>query len=145
MDDTKAQLDNEAKKEYLRSYQRALRREKYIEEEIQQLRMDKMFPSLVSDGMPKGSSQSDLSDYVVLLDEQIEELKKERLKRARIRGQIEKRIQAMKDEDEMHVLRLRYIKGLKWEKVAEEMGYSWRKVHNVHGSALKNFMFEKRA
>lgn len=41
-----------------------------------------MFPSVVNDGMPKGSSQSDLSDYIAILDEQIELLKKERIKKS---------------------------------------------------------------
>lgn len=133
------QYDNEMKKEYLRSYQKALRREQDILEEIQQLRMDKMFPSLANDGMPHGSSQSDLSDYAALLDEQIEELKKERLERVRLRSQIEKSIRKMNDEDEQRVLRLRYIKGLKWEEIAIDMGYTWQHVHKKHAKALTNF------
>ena len=145
MDELQTQYDNEAKKEYLRSYQKALRREQDILEEIQQLRMDKMFPSLVSDGMPRGSSQSDLSDYAVRWDEMMERLKEERAEKMKLMDEIDKRIRAMKDEDEQRVLRLRYIKGLKWEEVADEMGYSWRKVHNVHGDALKNFQLLKRA
>lgn len=133
--------ENEKKKEFLNSYQRALRREQEILDEIQQLRADKMFPSVVSDGMPKGSAQSDLSDYIVLLDEQIELLKEERLEHAKIRSDIEKSIRAMKDDEEQRVLRLRYIKGLKWEEVGREIGCSYRKTHYIHSSALKNFRF----
>ncbi len=79
--DRRLQEENEKKKEYLKSYQRAVKRERDILEEIKRLRADKMFPSVVNDGMPKGSSQSDLSDYIAILDEQIELLKKERLKK----------------------------------------------------------------
>ena len=75
--DRRLQEENEKKKEYLKSYQRAVKRERDILEEIKRLRADKMFPSVVNDGMPKGSSQSDLSDYIAILDEQIEILKKE--------------------------------------------------------------------
>ena len=62
--ETEIQKENEEKKEYLRSYRRAVKREKDILDEIQRLRTDKMFPSVVNDGMPRGSSQSDLSDYM---------------------------------------------------------------------------------
>ena len=47
--------ENETKKEYLQSYRYAVIAETQIKEEIDQLRMDKMFPGLVQDGMPHGS------------------------------------------------------------------------------------------
>ena len=134
--------ENEEKKEYLKSYQRSVKREQDILDEIQRLRMDKMFPSVINDGMPHGSRQRDLSDYIVTIDEMIEDLKKERLKRAKRQQEIERRIKQMEDEDEQRVLRLRYIKGLKWEEIAVEMNYKWTQMHRIHGRALKNFKME---
>lgn len=131
--------ENEEKKEYLKSYQRSVKREQDILDEIQRLRLDKMFPSVINDGMPHGSSQRDLSDYIVTIDEMIEDLKQERLKKVKRQKEIEHRIRQIKDEDEQRVLRLRYIKGMKWEKVAVEMGYSWKQVHRIHSEALRNF------
>lgn len=93
--DRRLQEENEKKKEYLKSYQRAVKRERDILEEIKRLRADKMFPSVVNDGMPKGSSQSDLSDYIAILDEQIELLKKERLKKVQQYRKIENQIRKM--------------------------------------------------
>lgn len=133
------QEENEQKKEYLKSYRRAIKREQDILDEIQRLRLDKMFPSMIDDGMPHGSSHSDLSDYVAILDEQIELLKKERLEKVRCYQKIERQIRQMENEDEQEVLRLRYIKGLKWEEVALKMNYSWKQVHRIHSSALKSF------
>lgn len=133
------QEENEQKKEYLCSYRKALRREEGILDEIQELRMNKMFPSVANDGMPRGSEQSDLSDYIVALDEMIEELKNERLERVKLRQRIERDIRALDNEDEQEVLRLRYIKGLKWEEVAVEMGYSRRRITQIHEEALLNF------
>ena len=52
------QEENEQKKYFLRSYRRAIKKEQRILEKIQKLRMDKMFPSVANDGMPRGSSQS---------------------------------------------------------------------------------------
>lgn len=137
--ETEIQKENEEKKEYLKSYRRAVKREKDILDEIQRLRADKMFHSVANDGMPKGSNQSDLSDYIAILDEQIELLKVERLEKARCYQKIEKQIRQMGNEDEQEVLRLRYITGLKWEEVAARMSYSWKHIHRIHSSALCNF------
>lgn len=137
--ETEIQKENEEKKEYLKSYRRAVKREKDILDEIQRLRADKMFPSVANDGMPKGSNQSDLSDYIAILDEQIELLKAERLEKARCYQKIERQIKQMENDDEQEVLRLRYITGLKWEEVAVRMSYSWKHIHRIHSSALCNF------
>lgn len=51
------QEENEQKKEYLKSYRRAIKREQDILDEIQRLRLDKMFPSVLNDGMPHGSNE----------------------------------------------------------------------------------------
>lgn len=133
------QEENEQKKEYLKSYRRAIKREQDILDEIQRLRLDKMFPSVVNDGMPHGSSHSDLSDYVAILDEQIELLKVERLEKAKCYQKIERQIQQMQNEDEQEVLRLRYILGMKWEEVAVKMNYSYRRTLDIHGKALLSF------
>ena len=139
METTAIQEENEKKKEYLKSYRRAIKREQDILDEIQRLRLDKMFPSVVNDGMPHGSSHSDLSDYAAILDEQIELLKEERLERVRCYQKIERQIRQMQNEDEQEVLGLRYILGMKWEEVAVKMNYSWKWVHKIHGRALLNF------
>ena len=131
--------ENEKKKEFLRKYWRAVRREQEILDEIQRLRADKMFPSVCNDGMPRGSSQTDLSDYMAEIDAAIEGLKEERLEKIKIYREIEMRIRCMKDEDEQEVLRLKYIKGMNLETVAEKMDYSYRTILDIHGKALKNF------
>ena len=131
--------ENEKKKEYLRSYQAAKRREKYILGEIQRLRADKMFPSLVMDGMPHGSGGGDLARYMELVEEQIEKLGKECLEMAKAYTGIERQIRQMENETEKEVLRLRYIRGMKWEEIAAEMGYGLQGVYKVHGRALAHF------
>ena len=131
--------ENEKKKMYLKSYRESVKREQEILEEIQRLRMDKMFPSVANDGMPKGGGHSDLSDYMVILDRQIQALKEERLERAKIQEGIDRRIRQMSDADEQRVLRLRYIKGMTFEQVAVDMGYAYRHATRLHGRALVNF------
>lgn len=131
--------ENEQKKEYLKSYQDAVRREKHILQEIQLLRMDKMLPSVINDDMPHGSGCRDLSDYMVLLDEQIGELKRERLEKIKLYRDIERRIRRMDNDNEREVLRLKYLRGMTWEEVAVEMGYSWQWIHKIHSKALSHF------
>ena len=52
------------KNSLLNKYRAAVREEQMILDEIQRLREDKMFPSMVMDGMPHGSDHSDLSAYM---------------------------------------------------------------------------------
>lgn len=134
--------ENEKKKEYLKRYHVAELAEKEIQEEIDDLRMNKMFPALLQDGMPHGSSYMDLSEYAAQLDELLTELKDQMEQRIRIRREITQRIEAMQDETEKTVLRLRYIHWLQWEQIAERMGYGWTQVHRIHGRALTNFKME---
>ena len=131
--------ENEKKKEYLRRYHAAEIAEREIREEIDDLRMNKMFPALIQDGMPHGSSSGDLSAYAAQLDELLVELKDQMEKRIRIRREITRKIESMQDETEKTVLRLRYIRWLRWEQIAERIGYSLRNITKIHGKALAHF------
>lgn len=131
--------ENEKKKEYLRRYHAAELAEQEIREEINDLRMNKMFPALIQDGMPHGSSCGDLSAYAVQLDELLIELKDQMEKRIKIRREITEKIEAMQDETEKTVLRLRYIHWMRWEQIADRMGYSIRNITKIHGKALAHF------
>lgn len=131
--------ENEKKKEYLRRYHAAELAEQEIREEIDDLRMNKMFPALIQDGMPHGSSCGDLSAYAVQLDELLIELKDQMEKRIKIRREITEKIEAMQDETEKTVLRLRYIHWMQWEQIADRMGYSIRNITKIHGKALAHF------
>lgn len=132
--------ENEIKKEYLQSYRSAVISETQIKEEIDQLRMDKMFPGLIQDGMPHGSGGSDLSAYAAKLDELLIELKDQMDKRIQLRREIVKKIEAMDSETEKAVLRYRYIHMLKWEEIKERLHMtSLRYVFKIHGRALNNF------
>lgn len=139
MENEEEWLERERKKEYLRSYQKAARRECDILDEIQELRMDKMLPGSRLDEGPRAAGYSDLSGYAAKMDELIERLKQERFEKVRLREKIEREINAMANEDEKAVLRYRYIQGMTWEAVCVRIGYSWRQTHRTHARALENF------
>lgn len=128
--------ENHVKIMWLNKYRAAVREEQMILDEIQRLREDKMFPSLIIDGMPHGSSQSDLSAYAARLDEQMAKLKEWQLEKVKMYECILDRIRRVEDDNQRALLMCRYIKGMRWEEVASELGYTWRWTHKMHSKAL---------
>lgn len=135
--------ENEQKKEYLNGYKYARMRAKRVAEQIQQLRLDTMFPCLQGDGMPRGSNQSDLSDYMERHDELMEELKKEELDAIEQYTNIHRAIEWMEDEEEKEILERKYLMRKSWETIAKELGISRRTAIRIHGNALINFKIPK--
>lgn len=136
---TEQKSENDIKKEYLYQYRKALLKEKAIEDEICQLRLDKVAPSLVQDGMPHGSGGGDLSGYAAKMDELFRELKDQMEKRIDLRLQISRKIEEISDETESLILRYKYIQGLSFEEISVKLGYTYRHTTRLHGNALKNF------
>ena len=130
---------NQKKKDYLNGYISARRRKKRLLEQIQQLRLDTMFPCLQGDGMPRGSSQSDLSNYMERRSELEEELKQEMLNAITEYENIHRAIRKMKDEEEKEILERKYLMRQTWEKIAEEMDCDRSTAIRKHGNALENF------
>ena len=130
---------NQLKKDYLNGYRNAKRREKRILEQIQQLRLDTMFPCLQGDGMPRGSRQSDLSDYMSRYGELMDQLKEERLEAVRQYTDIHNAIRNVKNEEEKEILERKYLMRQTWEEIAQSLGYSRITVIRKHGEALINF------
>lgn len=135
--------ENDLKKEYLRKYRTHVRRIHRINAEISELRSMKLSPSLNNDGMPHGSSQSDLSGYAAELDSMVQELIDERYCRIKDYQEIVGRIKKLKSENEKDVLFYRYIRGMDWWEIAEKMKFSERQIFRIHGKALANFKIPK--
>lgn len=139
----KQQMENDLKKEYLRSYRRHVRRIERIESELAELRVMRATMSANNDGMPHGSGQADLSGYAAELDDLERKLIKERYERIITYQDIAGRVKKLKSENEKDVLFYRYIAGLAWWEIAEKMNYSERWVHKIHGRALAHFKLPK--
>ena len=131
--------ENEEKKRYLNGYRDCTRRERQLQEQIEELRSQQMFPSVNHDGMPQGNAHSDLSVYVARLDALISQLEHEQAMAVRQYKEIHDRIHKMQDGAEKEVLIRRYLMGRTWEQIAVEMDYNYRWVLRLHGRALKNF------
>ena len=131
--------ENEKKKLFLKSYLRDKQAVRRIEEQLAELRLSKLSPGMsIGDGMPHGSDMRDLSDYAAKVDELERELIQARYDRIQSFRKVQAAIEELEDETEKDLLTYRYLKGMKWEEIAVEMGYSWRAVHKIHSRALEH-------
>lgn len=132
-------MNNEEKKQYLRRYQEAKKRAKRIQEEIDALRSSETSPVGLGDGLPHGSGTSDLSGYAARWDELVRELEAEKEMQMVTYREIRQQIRIVPDATEQEILSRRYLLDQSWEKIAVEMGYSYRNITRIHGHALQHF------
>ena len=131
--------ENEEKKRYLNGYIYSTRKVQRLEEQIEELRCQKMFPSANNDGMPKGNAHSDLSGYAARLDELITQLEEEKEKAVQKYKTIYNQVQLLDDETEKEVLERRYLLGDTWWRIAIKMNYAESHIYRIHGLALLHF------
>ena len=89
--------------------------------------------------MPKAHNKKDLSDYMVRREELIDKIIKARKNAVEKFSEVQNRIEQMEDEIEKTLLTLRYLRNYNWEKICEEIQYSYKQVHRIHLKALQNF------
>ena len=135
---------SEQKKEYLRSYRRHTRLITKIEQEIEEIRTLKESPSFCADGMPHGNGTSDLSSYIVRLEEKEERLRKAKFEQIIVYTSVNEQIDKLLDRDERDVLFFRYIKGWSWDKIADNMCFARSHIFRIHGNALNNLEIPER-
>jgi len=121
--------ENEKKKEFLKSYQKAKRDVVRLERQLEELRLNKISPSVINDGMPHGTDIGDLSNYAAQVDKIEREIITARYERINAYQRVQKCIEAVEDGREKDLLTYRYLKGESWERVAVSMGYSWQHVN----------------
>lgn len=132
--------ENERKKQYLWSYREAVRQMERSELKIREMRLNRVSPSAVADGMPRAHGGNDLSGYAALLDQEERKYMKARYLRIKLCREIMDKIERLPNEDEKDVLAFRYVKLMKWEDICVEMGFSWNGIHKLHSRALNHFV-----
>ncbi|WP_434310180.1 hypothetical protein [Hominifimenecus sp. rT4P-3] len=130
--------ENEKKKEFLKSYQKAKRDVARLERQLEELRLNKISPSVINDGMPHRTDIGDLSNYAAQVDKIEREIIAARYERISTYQRVQRCIEAVEDEREKDLLTHRYLKGENWERVAVSLGYSWKQTHRIHSRALEN-------
>lgn len=133
-------MTSEEKKEYLQGYRRIYRKILLLQYKKASLieSMESAKAVEYSD-MPKVHKNTDLSDYIVKLDELITEInyKKQELEEKRL--EIERCIVGL-DDKERQVIRKRYIELRKWGDISKIMSLNIRTVYRVHGRALNKIV-----
>lgn len=132
--------ENMRKQEYLNQYKNIMVKISSLEEQKMSLMESMRYAkSIEYSDMPKGSrKQSDLSDYIVRLDDLIDKIDTRKLECENLRLDIEDKIVDIECGIESDILRKRYIELKSWETICIEIGYSWKQTHRYHGAALKN-------
>lgn len=125
--------------EFLERYPKVKREIDDLEERIKTIRAKySSAKAIVYSDMPKSSGTSDLSDYMVKLEEYADKLIDKLKTQLGIEVDIMMTLEELKDLDESYVLRRHYIDGKKWETIAGEIPCSERQVYIIRSSALKN-------
>lgn len=57
-----------------------------------------------------------------------------------LKAEIDAAIDQMEDVEERLLLKYRYLKSESWEDIAMDLNVSYRTVHRIHASALRNFI-----
>lgn len=137
-------IKNDVKKEYLLQYRVLKGKQKRLEEAIMELRLNKMFPSVTSTGMPISHNIKDLSDYMAAVDTKLHECLRNRYVMIEKYTQIQQDIELILEEDERAVLFYRYLKGESWSRIADRLNTSERNIYRLHGKALNNFIISEK-
>ncbi len=125
-------------KDYLSQYRDMVWLEQEIEQEIDALRTRYIGKAITYSDMPTAhNSERDLSDYIAKLDELLLELQHRKEQAISIYRSIEQTICRVDLERERKLLRLRYLRCMTWEEVAEAMDYDVRWVYKIHSDALE--------
>ncbi|MBR1691591.1 MAG: hypothetical protein IJ711_02320 [Lachnospiraceae bacterium] len=125
-------------KKYLKSLQSLQAEISDTEQQLAQLRQSRMHPSVRSDGEVRDKSCKDLSGYAAAVADLEQTLLCYRYRRMVELKRVMQTIEKM-DSKEAQVIRLHYLRGMNWQRVADRMGFSESHIHRIHAKALQHF------
>lgn len=130
-------MTNQEKKEFLQQYRLAEMEEQRLGLEIERWRSRAERMTAGYSKAPAGGGDGrSLEHTLERLGELAGELTNQRYNLIRLRREIGAAIDTVPDARLQELLRLRYIEGMTWERVAVQMGYSYMQVCRLHGKAL---------
>lgn len=95
-------------------------------------------------GMPRGGSGEDaLAAYVAKKDQLLGMYFARKADLLAEQAEIEEALTALESE-ERHLIRCRYMDGLKWDEVCLALGYEWAQTHRIHSRALNKLVDARR-
>ena len=130
-------MTSQEKKEFLSRYLEILAEEKDIREEIAYWESKAQKVTASWSAVPSGGKGSDKVQTGAIKVAELRESLMDKINQlAAVRIEIERAIGTVQDDTQRRLLRLRYIKGIGFNKIAEEMNYGERQIQRIHGKAL---------
>lgn len=132
-------MTSQEKKEFLSRYLKVLAEEKDIREEIAYWESKAQKVTASWSAVPSGGKGSDKVQTGAIKVAELRESLMDKINQlAAVRIEIERAIGTVQDDTQRRLLRMRYIKGMIWERIAVEMNYSYRNTTRLHGLALES-------
>ena len=131
----------EEKEEFLWTYLRARRKEHDLRRRLDQIQIDCRVPGCKpSDGMPHARGRiTDLSDAMVEIDRALRIVLKQKGEADLLRMIVLESIYKVEKKNLRHILKQKYIHGLKNTQIAQNMGVTPRRVRQIHSEAVQAF------
>ena len=129
-------------KEYLMQVRTLDTKVRVIDNEIKELRDEiAALRSSWPDGQPHGTGTTDpVGNQAAKLADKLTRLEMKQLRtRAQLwrkRAEVIETLSLLTNDTHYQVLNLRYVQHLRWEQIADEMGYTKHHVYKIHGWAL---------
>lgn len=128
---------------WLRRYRESLRREKLLEEEIEQLNTEAQRVTRAMSGLPGGGGDGQaIPRAVERLEETRQKLAAEVSKSGALREEIASAIAKIDHPLRQDILTRRYILGQRWEKIAADHHRNIRWIFRVHRAAIEKLAIE---
>ena len=128
---------------WLRRYRESLRREKLLEEEIEQLNTEAQRVTRAMSGMPGGGGDGQaIPRAVERLEETRQKLAAEVSKSGALREEIASAIAKIDHPLRQDILTRRNILGQRWEKIAADHHRNIRWIFRVHRAAIEKLAIE---
>ena len=126
-------------KEELRKYQDLKRKSEIILGIYEDLksRKEKMSTNSGLSDMPKTSNKRLLDDVIAELDSKAWKYHRTYLRALKQLSVTEEFIESLEEPLHQNILRLKYIEGLTWRDLAQELDYNERQVRRIHGEILE--------
>ena len=120
----------EEKKKFLESYRAGMK-------ELERLRAEYLMAQELESILKRGITK-DAKKATETLREEEKRLCGALHQTLKNKRRIEEKIASVKDGTRALILRYRYIDGMRWEDISEELNYSWRNIHYMHKKALED-------
>lgn len=135
--------DIEEKKSFLNAYLKAKYDVIRYEEQLDEIRLQRVSPHICYNEIKGSKQKKDLSDYAVKLEEVEQKIIQARYERICVFEDVRMAVEAMSEEKEKTLLTYRYLRNMKWEDIAEKMMFSLQHVHKIHTKAISHFQILK--